>query len=299
MIKSLQKSLRQRINSMVIAPNAIIFAIHEAFSIDLIMPFLRAVGMNARLRYGSLMKEFVGGVDSLQESIQEDVFDIAQVEADEVDKFVNRPYFGSTIVQRLDLLTAGMGAQAIQIFQDGLKSGLGYKEIQNQIRQTLAVGGYKLERLVRTEGQRISNDILLATYEKNKRWIDGIMFQATLDVRTCETCAQYDRHEWWYLGTPNVAHAPYVPMHCFCRCIYTPISSAWRSEKRQRASMFGPVDKDYKEWLRGAEQNNPGFAKSILGRNYEAWRDGRYQLSAQFTPQITYANYLTQTGGIR
>jgi SPP1 gp7 family putative phage head morphogenesis protein len=202
------------------------------------------------------------------------------------------------MIQRLEVLRAGLGERAITVFSSGMKAGLGYKEIMRNIRQELAIGGSQLERLVRTEGQRISNDILFATYEKNKKNIGGIMYLATLDMRTCETCGHYDRDEYWYDGVPSVGKAPYVPLHPMCRCVYVPISREWQN-KTSRASMFGPVDTDYKEWLKSAEINDPGFAKPILGKNYSAWKQGNYAPSDKLTPQITYSNYLTQTKGMR
>ena len=136
------------------------------------------------------------------------------------------------------------------------------------------------------------------TNEKNTKNIGGIMYQATLDMRTCETCGHYDRDEYWYDGVPNAGKAPYVPLHPMCRCVYVPISKEWRN-KTSRASMFGPIDTDYKEWLKSAEVNDPGFAKPILGKNYNSWKQGNYTPSDKLTPQITYSNYLTQTKGIR
>lgn len=298
MVKNLQKNLRKKISSAGIEvsknPGMAKEIIQTVFPDELIFPFLRAVGMNARLKFGSIVREFVQESRKLQED-----FDPAQVEAEEVDRFLDREFYGKTITERMDEIRAGIGIEATKIYSEAYKSGLGYRDVQKKLYQAFAIGGYQLERLVRTEGQRISNDILLRTYEKNKEWVDGIMFQATLDVRTCETCAQYDRHEFWYKGSPSVMHAPYVPMHCFCRCVYVPISKAWRSNKQLRAAMFGPVDKNYKEWLWNAEQNSPEFAKPILGKNYEDWKAGKYELQAQFTPQITYANYLNQTRSIR
>lgn len=292
--KQVQKNLKAQIQQISgLAPAGVVLFIPKMFAFEKFRNFFVAVGENSRLRWKKIFTEFVEKQSNIKEDVALGLDDeLKFVEAEEIDKFIDRPFYGETIEQRFSKIGLAAADKAKAIFESGMKNGLGYKEILRNIKKELAVAGYQIERLIRTEGQRISNDILLTTYEKNKKNIGGIMYQAALDKRTCETCGHYDRSEYWYEGVPNVAKAPYVPLHPMCRCVYVPISKEWKN-KTSRASMFGPIDTDYKEWLKGAESFEPGFAKSILGKNYEAWKLGKYEVSAKLTPEISYRNFLS------
>lgn len=189
-----------------------------------------------------------------------------------------------------------------KIFIRGLKDGKGYREIVRQAKEKLAMDAVKLERIIRTEGQRIQNDVILHNYEKYKIALTGIEYTATLDTRTCLVCGAYDGKQYFYNPPPgglSVSSAPILPIHPLCRCIYVPISKLWEEFGQEyplfRASQFGPTTGKYADWLEEMETQLPGFAKGVLGKHYDRWIRGEWQLKSsnvRLTPQSTIADFL-------
>lgn len=205
--------------------------------------------------------------------------------------------------ERLEEIYGSIAAENFaNIFETGIKNGQGYKKITQEAKKNLAMDAIRIERIVRTEGQRISNDIILNTYEQNKNLLAGIEYTATLDVRTCVNCGALDGKQYFYKNLEdqnNVGVAPQLPLHPLCRCVYVPISAAWekmgKNYVEKRASQFGPTTGKYADWLKEMEGETPGFAAGILKDKYEAWNNGTWQLDAnniRFTPQSTIADFL-------
>lgn len=245
--------------------------------------FIFLVARNAYLRYNYIIDEIFSQISNETALLREDV------EAD-IEKILETPFFGKTFDDRLQENFLGNIQEIEKKFKEGMTKGLGYYTIAREIQKVVAFYSINIERMVRTEGQRIQNTILARTYEKNKKNLGGIMYLATLDPRTCETCGHYDRNEFFYERKPSVMTAPYVPMHPMCRCVYVPFTKQITSE--ERASMGGYTKEKYSDWLWNAEKDDPGFAKDILGSKYGEWLDGKYELQPLFTPQLTYMSYM-------
>lgn len=230
-----------------------------------------------------------------QEQIEGEIWVADQVAISKV--FKRKWIGGKNWLDRLNDVSKESRIKIWKVFREGLTEGLGYKEITRNIRKAVGFAGTRIERIVRTEGQRIQNDIIVKSYHRNRKWVAGIQYTATLDGRTCQICGSYDRTEYFWEKLPSAYSAPYIPRHPLCRCVYVPITRIWEklgtTWPKQRASQFGPTTGNYESWLKRQEYLNPGFAKKVLGKNYSKWVEGKYNLrGARVTPKINIGDYM-------
>jgi SPP1 gp7 family putative phage head morphogenesis protein len=155
--------------------------------------------------------------------------------------------------------------------------------------------------LVRTAVQSVANQARVDSYRANADIIGGMVWVATLDLRTCLACAGRSGLEWT-LGADNSAPKPVghnfpvesCPLHAGCRCTFAPRVLSWREmgidldeePAGTRASMDGqvPADLTFDEWLSGRSAED---VEAILG-------PGRAQLYRE--GNITLADLLDQRG---
>lgn len=188
---------------------------------------------------------------------------------------------GLSYLDRIETIQAGAGPIFQRIFREGLEEGEGYREITRRIKREITAKVYQIERIVRTEGQRIQNDLTLEVYKKNKKQIEGLEYTSALDVRTCLICGSNDRRRYWWEGTPSVKDAPYIPVHPNCRCSYIPISKFWKDSGigSLRASQYGPITGSYDDFLQEIHRSDPDWAKKHLGGFYDSWLRGEKSVS--------------------
>jgi SPP1 gp7 family putative phage head morphogenesis protein len=270
------------------------FVIEQTLNKNAVMDFYNNVAIESAVAYAALLSELINAGSTVKENDDDRIFAVAafKLTAEEIAKVINRDFLGDNIIGRFNNIVAGAGNNARALLQSGIESGLSIKQVRRELQKVLAADAFLLERLVRTEAMRINNDIALQTYAKGKAHLHGIMFMATLDHRTCEACGSHDRNEYFYESLPPVDDAPFIPMHPMCRCAYLPVSKIWDGKDKERASMGGYTKQNYSDWLRSAENQDAGFAKNILGKNYNNWLAGSYSVGGQLTPQLTVANYL-------
>lgn len=258
--------------------------------------FLRNVGTTAAQGVLGALKPLTNPPDAVMEAF--DIEGAWYADEEAINAIFTRKWIGKKNWQQsLDDIPVQSKLQFRKIFREGLTEGLGYREITRRIKKVVGVQATRVERIVRTEGQRISNDIIVKSYHRNRRWISGIQYTATLDARTCRVCGSYDRNEYYWEKLPSAYSAPYIPVHCMCRCVYVPISRIWEDLGRNwevtRASQFGPVTGDYSSWLRRREMAKGGFAKGILGKNYDPWLKGEYSLKGKkIVPAVRVGDYI-------
>lgn len=229
---------------------------------------------------------------------------IYKVDKAAIDAHISRAWTkdGKTWQTRANEISAGGASKFEKILQEGLHGGKGYYEIAHNIKREMAGNAYKIERLVRTEGQRIQNEIALESYKANSSYISGIEYTSTLDVRTCVVCGSYDRNEYFFDGEkqnlPDAASAPLIPQHPLCRCFYVPITKFWEKYfggdwQAQRASQFGSVTGNYEYFLRRIAAKDKDWIKAHLGKFYEEWQKGRSITTLKFTPAVSVGSYLS------
>lgn len=113
-------------------------------------------------------------------------------------------------------------------------------------------------RNTRTALQAVAYETRKAVYEKNSDIFTGYKWLATLDRRTCLSCASLDLKVF-----KSIKDAPSQPLHHNCRCTLLPIIEGIDVEG-QRESEDGYVDEklNYENWLK---KQPVEVQKEILG----------------------------------
>lgn len=229
---------------------------------------------------------------------------IFKVDQASIDRMIDRKWApdGVGYRDRVERLGAGFGDKFERIFKDGFTKGLGYPEITRNLRKEIAVSARQLDRIVRTEGQRVQSEIAIESYRRNQEYVSGIEYTSALDVNTCQVCGSYDRNTYYFDGAskmpslPDTSDAPAIPVHPACRCFYIPISKFWETfggdrGPQLRASQFGPVTGDYNDFLKRMQVTNEGWLKKHLGKFYEQWKNGRSINSLRVAPRQTLGTF--------
>lgn len=140
--------------------------------------------------------------------------------------------------------------------------------------------------IARTEIQRVGTESALLTYQANSDIIEGVIFLATLDSKTCPVCAP--RHMAFYPlgpnGRPMDSDDPKVPpfiappIHPRCRCFLAPVTKSWRDlgidapddNTRRRLDGARPENMSYDAWLR---RQPHAVQEAVLGKaRARLWR---------------------------
>lgn len=189
---------------------------------------------------------------------------------------IDDPIGGNAWGRRLatDLLEVHDGVQ--DAVARAIARGSSMDRAARDIGEALGVVNANRSRLVaiaRTEIQRVANTAALATYEANADVIQGVEYLATLDSRTCPTCAPL-HGQVWPLGSEAIRRPP---LHPRCRCFLSPQTKSWAELGLgpAQASLFdgapsgGP---DFDAWL---QRQPEATADEVLGpARAAAWRDG-------------------------
>lgn len=137
----------------------------------------------------------------------------------------------------------------------------------------------RLVAIARTEIQRVSNEAALATYRQNTDVIKGVQYLATLDSRTCLTCAPYHGQVFTFAADGSLPDAPAIPQHPRCRCFYSPVTRSWdelglasTAENRRELDGREGDKSDFESWLK----RQPAKTQTeVLGKsNRERWLSG-------------------------
>ena len=204
------------------------------------LPQLRAA-VNSRPFQGSLLREWVAGMEQGRARRLREAIRIGYVEGETVQQLVRRV----------------RGTQAAG-YSDGV----------------LAVSRRSAETIVRTAVAHTATAAREVLYETNADLIKGVEWVSTLDLRTTPVCRARDGRVW------PPGEGPRPPAHLNCRSTTVPVLKSWRdlgidleeAPPGTRASMNGQVAADltYGEWLRrqsaAVQEDVLGVAKARLFR---------------------------------
>jgi len=122
-----------------------------------------------------------------------------------------------------------------------------------QYRDGLLEGSRRsMSGIVRSVIQATNNNAVQAVYDKNSEVLNGWVYVATLDSRTCSVCFSKSGKQF------DLGEGPLPILHVNCRCFQAPAIKSWEEPefgKFQRASKGGPVDADisFNDWLKGQD----------------------------------------------
>ena len=256
--KTSKQSILDKISKVILEYNVV----------DGVMSINTSTRVRLRKRFNKLVKEvFKAEYEGENGIIKDTLYDVVQdkyysdcylyslginyalkpVDENILNKIINKKINGKNYSDRI-WSNKNKVAKQIRTEVDRFLNGkTDINSINGVISKRFDVNWNNSNRLVRDSIGRVQ-------WETNKVWrkehnIDKVMWDATLDKRTCTDCQEYDGKIYDTNDTPH--------QHIMCRCELIPIvegwkpSEKWDNENKQRISY-----KTYKEWLGEQYINN-------------------------------------------
>lgn len=156
-------------------------------------------------------------------------------------KIINKKIDGKTYSQRI-WANKNKVAKQLRVEVDQFLNGkTTINEINSRIRKRFDVNWSNSNRLVRDSIGRVQ-------WDANKVWrnehnISKVMWDATLDRKTCDDCQTYDGKVYDSNDTPN--------QHVMCRCELIPLVEGWKPTERIDNITKQRINyKTYQEWYK-------------------------------------------------
>ena len=157
---------------------------------------------------------------------------------------------------------------ARNVMVKGLTLGKGVDWMARRLDQALDIPRWRAETIIRTEGQRVYRSVARQTYMANADVLEGWVWTAHLDSRTCSQCVVMD-------GTVMPVGST-LDGHPRCRCAMVPRTKSWADLGDDTAEDTRPPIRSGKDWLKA---QGPSVQRAVLGpRRYAAWKDGKITL---------------------
>jgi SPP1 gp7 family putative phage head morphogenesis protein len=161
--------------------------------------------------------------------------------------------------------TADMARDA---FVRGLTLGKGVDWITRRLEQALDVPRWRAETIVRTEAQRVYRSVARQTYMANDDVLEGWVWKAHLDSRTCPACMSMD-------GTVHAVGST-LDGHQRCRCAMVPRTKSWADLGVDGLEDQRPPIRTGQDWFKAQPST---VQRAMLGpRKYHAWKGGEITL---------------------
>ena len=176
---------------------------------------------------------------------------------------------GSVLRNHLALTLPGAAAESVQqALIHGLATGKGQDWMVRAATQALGISHSRATTILRTESLRAYRHASRATYLANADVLDGWVWNAHLDARTCVACAVMD-------GTLHPLDAT-LDGHPRCRCAMVPRTKSWEDLGVQGVPDSRPPIRSGIEWL---ESQTPSVQRAMMGpAKFNAWVDGQITL---------------------
>lgn len=182
---------------------------------------------------------------------------------------LERPFDGMVLSKWFDNLAQDTQRRLEQAIRQGIIQGETNQKIVQRVRGTRAAGfsdgalsttTRRAEAVVRSAVIHASTQARQVFFEQQADILRGLQWTATLDSRTCATCAALDG-ELFPLGGGNRP-----PAHVNCRCTLVPVlKNQLPLKEGQRASMNGPVPEKmtFNSWLKKQPRD---VVEDVLGQ---------------------------------
>lgn len=176
---------------------------------------------------------------------------------------------GTVLTRHLERTLPAAAADAIRdALLHGLAAGHSQDKMLRAVTDAAAVAHGRAVTILRTESLRAYREASRRTYEANTDVLEGWVWNAHLDSRTCAACVVMD-------GTLHPLDAT-LDGHPRCRCAMIPRAKGWAALGVPGMPDTRPPLRSGKAWL---EDQSERVQRAILGRGkYEAWRAGEIGL---------------------
>ena len=175
---------------------------------------------------------------------------------------------GRPLGQLLAELGPQAGAQVRKALVAGLARGLNPKPIARQARDALGGNMARATTIARTEVLRAYRAAALDTYRENQDVVDGWIWLAELDGRTCPVCVA--------MHGQRVDEDEFAT-HPSCRCTLSPVTKSWADiGVPDGEDTHAPVETGV-EWF---DRQTPDVQRRVLGPGrFDAYQAGKLDLS--------------------
>ncbi|MCW5933979.1 MAG: minor capsid protein [Fimbriimonadia bacterium] len=190
----------------------------------------------------------------------------AQINAGALREMVGFAADGSPLRELLQSTTRFAADRVVDSLIRSVAVGLSPRQTAERIRDSLAAPLSRAQTLARTEMLRAYREATRQTYLANSDVVEGWVWHASLDARTCVAC----------LAQHGSAHALDEPMqsHPNCRCAMLPQTPSWSSLGLAGLQEREPVATG-EAWLR---LQSAATQRRALGPRWDAWRRGELRL---------------------
>lgn len=188
---------------------------------------------------------------------------------------VEKPFEGAILKDHLSKWSADQIFRMQGQLRTGLVQGETVEKLQRRLRSIASVSIDDARTLTRTYAAHVTSAARAETYQQNADVIDGEVWTATLDDRTCPICGALDNKRF------PLGKGPTAPVHMNCRCVRVPIIKgreklikAGLLKEGTRASIDGQVPESlsFEEWLKRQPEARQ---KSVLGaKRLALWKKG-------------------------
>lgn len=222
--------------------------------------------------------------DAFQEGYYKKVYDIqsragfmaefAKLDEDVVEDVLSYPWSGAMFSDRLWQNKQALLFHVRETITQGVMQGKSVAEMSKTLSARMGQSYKAAERLIRTETNHFHGEADKAAYKA--AGVDEYEYVATLDSRTCETCAALDGKHFKVKDAQ--AGVNYPPMHPNDRCTtveYDPDDALdWYNSGKPM-----PENMTYEEWYdQQVAKNGAGYVETERKKAYNMKAD-----AAQFT----------------
>lgn len=171
---------------------------------------------------------------------------------------------GSPLSSLFDQFGQDAADQARAVLLRGIGQGKGVAWMARRLDEALDVPRWRAETIVRTESHRVFREVSRRTYQANADALEGWIWTAHLDRRTCPACVVMD-------GTLHPLDET-LDGHPRCRCAMVPRTKSWADLLGIDAEDEREPVRQGREWL---EAQPAAVQRQVLGgAKYRAWKSG-------------------------
>lgn len=224
---------------------------------ELIQEQKAALGLGRAYAHRSMQ---TAGVDTLLGDLDENVARTIVAGAD----------YGTPLDALLAEVAGDTVTAARSALVTGVSTGKGIPWIRRRFGQAMDIPRWRMDTIARTESQRAFRAATQATFQENAEHLEGWVWTAALDSRTCPACVIMH-------GTIH-AVTETLDGHPNCRCAMVPRTPDWDDILGPGHGLpdTRPTIQTGKEWL---EDQDDDVQRAVLGPGkWQAWKDGKVTL---------------------
>lgn len=198
------------------------------------------------------------------------------------------PVDGKPVRMALKELEEASVSSALAAIRQGMSLGEGVRPIKARIRKALEISARRVEGIVRTATNAISNSARQLFFKKNKDVIENLVWVATLDSRTCPYCGALDGKRY----KPDKGPRP--PAHINCRCTMVgSIGGKLIGERPlKRSTETELLDEFTKENGLGKVKRRGSLPRGYKGKFDEFKRKRVRELTGRTAASVTFDEFL-------